>query len=223
MRLTTLLGAIGASSAKGAVRRVEVAGISVDSRTIRPGELFFAIDGSVTDGHEYLKDVRKKEAVGAVVSRLVENCPLDQFLVEDTREALALAACEFYDHPSEKFPLVGITGTNGKTTTSYLVDNILSKKGLNSGLVGTINYCFKNEVIPAGLTTPGSVELQSLLDKMVSDNVDYLVLEVSSHSLSQHRVDYIDFDLGVFTNLTQDHLDYHRTMDDYFNTKAKLF
>lgn len=224
MRLTTLLGAIGARSAKGAVRRVEVAGISVDSRTIRPGELFFAIDGSVTDGHEYLKDVRKKGVVGAVVSRLVENCPLDQFLVEDTREALALAACEFYDHPSEKFPLVGITGTNGKTTVAFLVRSMLASEGINCGLLGTIqNILGQDEVQPSTLTTAQADEIQRLLARMHENGCRAGVMEVSSHGLDQKRTLGTRFEVAAFINLTPEHLDYHPDMEHYFKAKSLLF
>ena len=224
MRLTTLLGAIGVSSAKGAVRRVKVAGISVDSRTIRPGELFFAIDGSVTDGHEYLEDVRKNGAVGAVVSRLVENCPLDQFLVEDTREALAFAACEFYDHPSEKFPLVGITGTNGKTTVAFLVRSLLVSGGINCGLLGTIqNILGEDEVRPSTLTTAQADEIQRLLARMHENGCRAGVIEISSHGLDQKRTLGTRFEVAAFTNLTPDHLDYHPDMEHYFKAKSLLF
>ena len=224
MRLTTLLGAIGARSEKGPVKRAEVLGLSVDSRTIRPGELFFAIDGSVTNGHEYLEDVRKKGAVGAVVSRLNENCPLDQFLVEDTREALALAACEFYDHPSEKFPLVGITGTNGKTTVAFLVRSMLASEGINCGLLGTIwNILSQDEVRPSTLTTAQAHEIQRLLAIMQENGCRAGVMEVSSHGLDQKRTLGTRFEVAAFTNLTPDHLDYHPDMEHYFKAKSLLF
>jgi len=215
LRLTTILGAIGARSAKGSVSRAEVSGISADSRTVKTGELFFAIGGSVADGHEYLEEVRKKGAVGA---------PLDQFLVEDTREALALAACEFYDHPSEKFPLVGITGTNGKTTVAFLVRSLLASEGINCGLLGTIwNILSQDEVQPSTLTTAQANEIQRLLAIMQENGCRAGVMEVSSHGLDQKRTLGTRFDVAAFTNLTPDHLDYHPDMEHYFKAKSLLF
>ncbi|GAH10340.1 unnamed protein product, partial [marine sediment metagenome] len=125
--------------------------------------------------------------------------------------------------PSSKIKVVGITGTNGKTTSSYLIDAILSKKGITSGLIGTISYRFQDKTAPAQNTTPGAIDLQLLLSKMASNEVGCLVLEVSSHALDQHRVDHIDFDAGLFTNLSREHLDYHQTTDRYFEAKARLF
>jgi len=224
LRLTTLLGAIGARCTKGPAGRTEVAGISVDSRIVRPGELFFAIDGEVSDGHEYLEDVRKKGAVGAVVSRLDENYSLAQFLVQDTREALALAACEFYDHPSEKFPLVGITGTNGKTTVAFLVRSMLVSEGINCGLLGTIrNILGQGEIQPSTLTTAQANEIQRLLALMQENGCRAAVMEVSSHGLDQKRTLGTRFDVAAFTNLTPDHLDYHPDMEHYFKAKSLLF
>ncbi|MFN7171000.1 MAG: UDP-N-acetylmuramoyl-L-alanyl-D-glutamate--2,6-diaminopimelate ligase, partial [Candidatus Omnitrophota bacterium] len=143
--------------------------------------------------------------------------------VKDTRHILAKLAANFYKHPSTKLKVIGVTGTNGKTTTTYLIESILKTAGFKTGLIGTINYRFGERVIPALNTTPGAVQLQELLFSMQREMIDYTVMEVSSHSLEQGRVDEIDFHAGIFTNLGMDHLDYHKTLENYFNAKAKLF
>ncbi|MEA3329003.1 MAG: UDP-N-acetylmuramoyl-L-alanyl-D-glutamate--2,6-diaminopimelate ligase [Candidatus Omnitrophota bacterium] len=223
VKLKTLLSGLDYRLENSLVE-VDIRGLSSDSRAVRKGYLFVAITGSKLDGHKFVKQAVKKGASAVILQQdLALEKEIVKILVPDTKKVLAKLASRFYEYPSSRVKVIGITGTNGKTTTSYLLNNILLKKGLSSGLVGTINYCYKDKVIPAGLTTPGSIELQSLLGKMAFDNVDYSVIEVSSHSLSQHRIDYIDFDTGIFTNLTRDHLDYHQTMDNYFEAKARFF
>ena len=143
--------------------------------------------------------------------------------VKDTRKVLAKLVTEFYGDPSSRLKVIGITGTNGKTTISYLLEALLKESGLNPAVIGTVNYRFRDKVIPAKNTTPGPIELQSMLADMLSVGVDYTVMEVSSHALDQNRTEGIDFYSAIFTNLTQDHLDYHNTLEDYFSAKSKLF
>ncbi|MCE5270411.1 UDP-N-acetylmuramoyl-L-alanyl-D-glutamate--2,6-diaminopimelate ligase [bacterium] len=226
MRLIQILGAAGAVPARPGVcaAGVEVGGMSADSRRIRPGDLFFALAGESTDGHAYLQDARQRGAVAAVVQHLVPDCPLEQYVTPDTREALALAAAEFYGHPSRRFPLIGVTGTNGKTTITFLVRQLLGHEGLSCGLLGTVqNIMGPDQIETAELTTPQSNDIQSRLARMLENGCKAAVMEVSSHGLSQKRSHGLDFQVGVFTNLTPDHLDYHPDMEHYFQAKSILF
>ncbi|MEA1997586.1 MAG: UDP-N-acetylmuramoyl-L-alanyl-D-glutamate--2,6-diaminopimelate ligase, partial [Gemmatimonadota bacterium] len=226
MRLTTLLGAMGVVSIRGSrsLRGIEVTGLAVDSREVIPGDLFFALSGSAADGHDYLDQAWKRGAVGAVVSQVDRDCPIEQFAAEDTREALGLAACEFYDYPSGKFPLIGITGTNGKTTVAFLVRTILAREGINCGLLGTIyNILGPDELEPSELTTRQANDIQRMLARMVENGCRAVVMEVSSHGLDQKRSSGCRYQVAVFTNLTPDHLDYHADMEDYFRAKSILF
>lgn len=203
---------------------IEIKGITCDSRLVKKDYLFIAVNGVRADGHKFIREAVKRGAAAVILEKkeisfngIVEVC------VHDSRAALAKIAAEFYGRPFEKLINVGITGTNGKTTISYLMDSIISESGHKSGLIGTINYKVGRRVIPATNTTPGPVELFSLMDEMVRDGADYMVMEVSSHSLDQRRTEGIGFSAAIFTNLTGDHLDYHKTLEGYFNAKARLF
>ncbi len=220
MKTEDLIKALPKRQVFGELAR-EVGGISYDSQILKPGELFVALPGTRSDGHRYLPEVFEKGAVGAVVERKVGDFP--QILVPDSREALALLACQWYRAPSQDLWMVGITGTNGKTTTSYLIKSIWEKEGKPGGLLGTIGYQIGEEVREEELTTPQSLDLQRILRQMVERSVDRVVMEVSSHALSQKRVLGTDFDLAVFTNLSRDHLDYHKDMESYFQAKLILF
>lgn len=172
-----------------------------------------------------MKQAIDKGAKTIVLERLSNgvNGGVTKILVRNCRAALSRLAARFYGDPSFRIRAIGITGTNGKTTTTYLVEQILSEEGFNCGLIGTVNYKVNDRVVQATNTTPGPLELQLLLSEMVRGRSDYAIIEVSSHSLAQHRVDDVAFDLAVFTNLTHDHLDYHKTLDGYFDAKLKLF
>ena len=205
---------------------IDIEGITSDSRHVRRGSLFVAIEGSRFDGHDFVNEAIDRGAVAVVTSATRSasgHSEVPIILVSNTRATLAQLASEFYGHPSQQIKVIGITGTNGKTTVSYLADKILTRAGFGVGLIGTINYRIAERLIPAGNTTPDSIALQSFLSEMVSKNLDYAIVEVSSHALDQYRVEDIDFDVGLFTNLTHDHLDYHLTLDRYFQAKAKLF
>lgn len=202
---------------------VEVSDIRYDSRSVGKGSVFVAIKGEKADGNLYVQESIGKGAVVVVTETDAVFKGATAIRVPNAREALAQISALFYGEPAKKLKLVGITGTNGKTTTSFLVESILREAGLNPGIVGTINYRYAGKVFPAPNTTPESLDLQKLLRDMVDSGVKAAVMEVSSHALDQDRVAACIFDVGVFTNLTQDHLDYHVTMEDYFEAKSRLF
>src|SRR3990172_4870316 len=224
MKLKELLKALKSYKIQGS-EDTEIFGIQYDSRKVGKGSLFIAIKGEKADGNLFVEQAVEKGAVAVVTdsSELVFRISATAIYVQNAREALARISAVFYDQPAAKLKLVGITGTNGKTTTSYLVESVLSEGGLNPGVVGTINYRYAGKVFPAPNTTPESLDLQRLLNDMVESGVKAAVMEVSSHALSQERVGGCVFDVAVFTNLTQDHLDYHITMERYFEAKARLF
>jgi UDP-N-acetylmuramoyl-L-alanyl-D-glutamate--2,6-diaminopimelate ligase len=224
LRLATMLGAIGARSTRGPVKPVEISGLTIDSRQVKPGEVFFALAGAQSDGHDYVRMAEEKGALAAVVQQEMPGVTIEQFVVPDTREALALAACEFYNHPSLKFPLIGITGTNGKTTIAFLIRQILAHEGIICGLLGTIcNILGPGQQEPSELTTMQAHEIQRKLALMLDYSCRAAVMEVSSHGLDQKRNCGCQFDVAVFTNLTPDHLDYHPDMEHYFKSKSLLF
>lgn len=229
MRITQLIKTLDSLNGCLGIEEFEVQGISCNSKLVTENSVFVAIKGNREDGNKFIKEAIERGAKviitqgssGAGVSRK----PGGAFFirVKDTRRALARLASEFYGNPSSRIKVTGITGTNGKTTTSYLIEALLKKSGSSPGVIGTINYRFKDIVTPAKNTTPGPLELEAMLSQMLKEGVDYAVMEVSSHALDQDRTDGINFHSAIFTNLTQDHLDYHKTQDRYFLAKAKLF
>jgi len=206
------------------IKNLEIRGITEDSRRVQPGCLFAAVAGSNLDGHRFIGDALRRGAV-AILSEgeAVSNTDVTWIQVNDSRLAFSKVAANFYAHPSSKMTVVGITGTNGKTTVSYLVKNILEASGRPCGIIGTVEYCYQGQTVAAVRTTPDAQTLQELLRKMRDGGTEAVAMEVSSHSLDQRRVDGVDFDVGIFTNLTQDHLDYHRTMEQYLEAKQRLF
>jgi UDP-N-acetylmuramoyl-L-alanyl-D-glutamate--2,6-diaminopimelate ligase len=203
---------------------VEITGVRSDSRKIKKGGLFVAVRGETSDGHQFIGEAVGQGAAVVVCEKILGTFPaVTQIQVKDSREALARISAAYHDRPSEKLKVIGVTGTNGKTTTSYLVASILEAAGLSCGILGTISYKIGGRELPASNTTPGADEIQELLATMVHAGLKAVVMEVSSHALAQRRVENIAWDTGVFTNLTQDHLDYHGTMDSYFESKKLLF
>ena len=203
---------------------IDISDIKNDSRKVQRGDLFFCISGYETDGHKYAKSAVEKGASCIVVTQLQEDIPgVTQALVYDDRQAMAEIAANFYDHPADKMKMVGITGTNGKTTTTYMIKSIAEKAGYKVGLIGTIKNMIGDEEIHTERTTPESLELQKLLKEMYDKGCDMVVMEVSSHSLCLARTHTINFDVGMFSNLTQDHLDFHKTWENYVAAKQKLF
>lgn len=204
----------------------EISGIAYDSRKVQPDCLFFALVGVAFDGHDFIEQAIAAGAVAVVCEHIdhAEKYPEITFLkVKDSRLALAHASHNFYLNPSRNIDMVAITGTNGKTTTTFLIRNILQRLGKITGIIGTTGIFIDDEMLPATHTTPESLELAELLGKMCSHNVQNVAMEVSSHALCQHRAAEINFSAALFTNLTQDHLDYHKTMRDYAAAKKILF
>lgn len=201
---------------------IHINGIEVDSRQVRPGNLFICLPGFTVDGHDYASKAVENGAVALICQR---KLPIDipQIIVKDSRFVMSLIADVFYQQPSHKLKVIGVTGTNGKTTTTHLIEKILANKGHLSGLIGTIKMKIGNETFDVKNTTPDALELQKSFAKMLEVGSDYAIMEVSSHALDIGRVRGINYHIAVFTNLTQDHLDYHQTMDKYREAKGLLF
>ncbi|MDD3297547.1 MAG: UDP-N-acetylmuramoyl-L-alanyl-D-glutamate--2,6-diaminopimelate ligase [Firmicutes bacterium] len=206
-------------------QEVTVTGVSYDSREVKPGHLFVCVEGFNWDGHDFAKQAVENGARVLIVQREVpvDSKKVTVIMVKDSRKAMAAVGHVFYDFPSQKLKVIGVTGTNGKTTTTYLIKSILENAGHSVGLMGTIAIRIGDKEIPALRTTPESLDLHRLFAEMVEGGTQYAVMEVSSHSLDLDRVGYVDFDYGIFTNLTRDHLDFHGNMKNYLEAKLKLF
>ena len=202
---------------------IPIQGITYDSRMVSKDFLFAAIKGQHLDGSRFIPDAIKHDVSAILVEEPSAATSVAQIIVPDVREAMAILAAAFYGEPSKKLTLLGVTGTNGKTTITYLVESILKAAGFNVGVVGTINFRYANKIVNAPHTTPEAPDLQNIFKQMVDNGVTHCIMEVSSHSLAQKRVDGSRFVGGIFTNLTQDHLDYHKTMEGYFESKTRLF
>ncbi|MCX7825701.1 MAG: Mur ligase family protein, partial [Verrucomicrobiae bacterium] len=216
MQLRKLLEPLADAQIVGTLDR-DVHGLYYDSRRVTPDSVFVALAGQKTDGHRFVEQAVQRGAGVVVVEPPLPAAGRATIVrVPDTRAALARLAAQYYGHPFRKMKVIGITGTNGKTTTAFMVKRILEEAGMKTGLIGTVHYQIGERIIPAARTTPEAVELHEMMAQMLRHNTDAVVMEVSSHALDQKRVLGIDFDVAVFTNLTQDHLDYHKTMDAYF-------
>lgn len=203
----------------------DILDIQYNSKNVEKDSLFIAIEGYSTDGHKYIKSAIEKGAKTIVCSKDIEEIEGDYTLlkVQDGRKALAILASNYFDNPKDKLKIIGITGTNGKTTTTFMIKSILEEAGYKVGLLGTISNYIGDKRIPTERTTPESLEMHKLFKDMVEEGVEYCVMEVSSHSLYLNRVYGIKFEEGIFTNLTQDHLDFHETFDNYYKAKFILF
>lgn len=201
----------------------EIKGIAYHSKRVEEGFLFVAIRGLEFDGHQFIEEAVERGAKAVLLEEGREAPDRTTIFVPNSRQALAKVASNFYRDPSSKVKLVGITGTNGKTTTAYLLESIFKKTGYSVGVIGTINYRYGQKVISASNTTPESLDLQRILREMVSGGVSHVIMEVSSHGLDLDRVWGCQFDHAIFTNFTSDHLDYHKTLEHYFESKRKLF
>jgi len=230
MKLSDLLNKVKTLQVTGNAELKEITNIIIDSRTSSNNSLFFAIEGFKTDGHNFINDVINKSVAAVVLQnpkvipdQIFSHSGCVKIVVQDSRKSLAEFSNIFYGEPSKKLNLIGITGTKGKTTTAFFVKNIFEHAGFKTGLIGTIaNYIGKNEVKTL-LTTPQSHEINSLLAQMVNENCTQCVMEVSSHALRLNRIDYLNFGTGIFTNITSDHMDYHKTFDHYLESKKILF
>jgi len=223
MRLDEFVKLVEVEESEGSLDQ-EVSGLSYDSRRIGAGQVFFAVAGEKSDGHDFIADTVRRGASAFVYSRKGDwPRSVASVRVQDVRRAMGLWAAHYYRRPSENLKLIGVTGTNGKTTLTYLLESMLKAAALEPGVIGTINYRYRNLAVPSHHTTPESVDLQRMLAEMTAVGVRSVAMEVSSHALAQERVRGMEFDLGVFTNLSRDHLDYHRDMDEYFSAKSRLF
>jgi UDP-N-acetylmuramoyl-L-alanyl-D-glutamate--2,6-diaminopimelate ligase len=209
----------------GQLAEVEVNSIKFDSRQVTRGDLFVAFTGGNIDGHEFIGDAIEKGAIGVVGTREITGLAVPYIRVADAREALAYLAAAYYDHPARKMTVIGVTGTDGKTTTSNLIYEILKAAGLKAGLISTVNAVIGDEVIDTGfhVTTPESTDVQRYLAQMVEAGITHVVLETTSHGLAQHRVTACEYDIAVVTNITHEHLDYHGSYEEYRAAKGRLF
>ena len=203
----------------------DITGLEYDSRKVEAGNCFFAVVGSASDGHNYIASAIEHGAKAIVCQRLPEelNAEVAYILVEDSNIAMAAMAAAFYDHPSHELKLVGVTGTNGKTTTATLLYDMFTAMGYKSGLISTVVYRIAERRIDSTHTTPDSIRLNAMMREMVECGCEYCFMEVSSHAAAQHRIDYLHFTGALFTNLTHDHLDYHGTYKEYIRAKKSFF
>ena len=231
MNLKELLIGLKGLKARGNID-IDITGVAFNSKEVQSGNLFIAIKGFENDGHEFIKEAINS---GAVAVMIEEGCDIAKLnvpneitiiMAKDTREALAVISCNYYDNPSKKLKLIGVTGTKGKTTTTYMIKDILEKAGKKVGLIGTIETEINGKKIKSNdRTTPESLELQKILNEMVKSGTEIAVMEVSSQSLKLQRVTGCAFDIAVFTNFSEDHIspNEHTNMEDYLNSKLKLF
>ena len=226
MHLKDLTENIEAIEITGATDK-DIKGIAYDSRKVRSGFLFVALRGSNADGHNFINAAIEKGAVAVICEEMREEYSkhndITFILVSNTRLELAFVSDAFYNHPTEAMKIIGVTGTNGKTTTTYLIKSILEYQRIPCGLIGTTGIMSGPLLIPATHTTPESLELSYIFEQMVNMGIEAVLMEVSSHALDQNRVAAIDFDIALFTNLTPDHLDYHKNMQDYATAKKIFF
>ncbi|WP_353892208.1 UDP-N-acetylmuramoyl-L-alanyl-D-glutamate--2,6-diaminopimelate ligase [Proteinivorax hydrogeniformans] len=203
---------------------VEVLGITNDTRKVQAGWAFVAIKGYSTDGHKFIPQALENGASVVIVDRDFKGeLPVTTVTVKDSRKALAKLSMEFYGHPTEKLRVIGVTGTNGKTTVTNLINEMLESRGHKTGLFGTNNYKVIDKIIDAPTTTPESFQIQKMCSEILDGGGEYATMEVSSHAVVTKRIYGTDYDIGVFTNLTQDHLDFHKTMDEYKHAKGRFF
>lgn len=223
MQLAEIVRELGAAKVEGPLLR-QVAGLTYDSRRVTPGMVFVAVPGLNVDGHDFIATAVERGAAAVICERngFIPH-RATKIRVPDSREALARAAATFYEHPSTELKVIGITGTNGKTTVAFMLRQILEQAGARTGLVSTIHYEIGERVIPANRTTPEALEIQQMLAAMLRARCHACVMEVSSHALDQKRVVGVEFDAAVFTNLTEDHLDYHQNLEAYYSAKKGLF
>ncbi|WP_461789909.1 UDP-N-acetylmuramoyl-L-alanyl-D-glutamate--2,6-diaminopimelate ligase [Pedobacter sp.] len=224
MNLQDLLYGVSIKSVVG-VSQLEIGALTFDSRTVNAGTLFFAIKGTAVDGHEFIGKTIDAGASAIICETLpsILNDKVTYVVVEDSSEALGVVACNFYGNPSTELKLVGVTGTNGKTTIATLLYQLFSKLNYGTGLISTVQNQIKDKIVPATHTTPNPIALNQLLREMVSEGCEYCFMEVSSHAVSQHRIAGLTFAGAVFSNITHDHLDFHKTFDNYIKAKKGFF
>lgn len=223
MKLSKLIEGLDITRVSGDMS-CDINSVAYHSKKVEEGCLFVAIKGLQSDGHHFIEEAVKRGAKAIICENQGDKWEgVPSVFVSDTRSALAKVACRFYNYPSKRLKLLGVTGTNGKTTTLYLIESILQEAGIRAGIIGTINYRYGGNRFPSLRTTPESLDLQRIFREMLNERVTHVGLEVSSHGLDLSRLNENKFAVAVFTNLTQDHLDYHKNMENYFQCKSKLF
>ncbi len=222
MKLGQILTGAGAGKLDGRVADLEIAQVTCDSRQVRPGALFFALGGAKADGSQFALQAAQRGAAAVVSEKPIDGLPVPLVQSASGRRCMAVAAANFFGRPARSLTMLGVTGTKGKTTTSYLTEAMLAAAGEKTGVIGTVSYRYAGKDIPAPNTTPESTQLHELLAQMKAAGTTAVAMEVSSHALAQERVHGLSFTSAAFTNLTRDHLDYHRDMEDYFAAKRRL-
>src|SRR5690625_3390174 len=223
MELKKLLSILPTYEIKNETQSIEISAIQIDHREVTKGDLFVCIEGFTVDGHDFAEKAVEAGAVAILAQRNLKNIPVPTIIVEDTTRALAMLSTKFYNFPSNHLSLIGITGTNGKTTITYILEKIFEVHQQKTGLMGTIQMKIGDESYPVVNTTPNALVVQQNLHKMVENKVDIAFMEVSSHALELGRVFGCNFDVAVYTNLSQDHLDFHDSIEDYLQAKSLLF
>lgn len=221
MKLDQLLEAIEIEN-KPSLMDMDITGLSYHSQKVKPGHLFVCVRGYKTDGHKYLADAVKRGATVAVVEEIQHDINIPQIVVKNSRKALAELGAAYYDFPSTKMNMIGITATNGKTSTSYMTNAILENDGHRTGLIGTVIIKNGDKSIPSELTTPESLDLQRYLNEMLENDVSHVTMEVSSAALELYRVNNVEYDIVTFNNLSHEHMETHGTFENYFNVKSSL-
>ncbi|MBS4538806.1 UDP-N-acetylmuramyl-tripeptide synthetase [Clostridium sp. D2Q-11] len=221
IKLNRLLNSIDIIESWNSIN-LDISGIAYHSKKVKPGNVFVCIKGYKTDGHRYIMSAVANGATAIIVEEYQEGWDIPQYRVENSRKALAAISSEFYNNPSKDMKIIGITATNGKTTTSFMTDAILSAQGYNTGLIGTVASKFADSIIPSTLTTPESLDLQNYFYQMKKHNISHVTMEVSSSALELNRVDKVDFDIVTFNNISREHIDLHGSFEEYFNAKASL-
>lgn len=222
MKLENLVKSLRFFTVTKPIKNIEVTGLEMDSRKVRPGDLFICIEGFTVDGHQFAQQAEEKGAA-AIVSEKALDVSIPVIIIRDTSKGLAILSNKFYGYPTQKLNLIGVTGTNGKTSVTYLIESILQEEERKTGLIGTIQMKIGKEQFDVNNTTPDALFLQKSFYEMVNRRIDTVVMEVSSHALDLGRVYGCDFDIAIFTNLSQDHLDFHENMDEYLHAKSMLF
>ncbi|HLR62210.1 MAG TPA: UDP-N-acetylmuramoyl-L-alanyl-D-glutamate--2,6-diaminopimelate ligase [Lentibacillus sp.] len=222
MRLSELLSVLPFYNASAELNDIEISGVETDSRNIEKGNLFICIEGFTVDGHDFIGQAADNGAYAVLTEKEV-SASVPVIRVDDTSKAMAMLASKFYDYPTRQFPLIGVTGTNGKTTVTYLLESIFQQYKRKTGIIGTIQMKIGQEAYAIHNTTPDALYLQKTFHQMNEQDVDAGIMEVSSHALDMGRTHGCDYDIAIFTNLSQDHLDYHPDMSDYLHAKSLLF
>lgn len=222
MKIQELLNELEIIEVRNPIGYEDITGIANHSMNVEPGNIYVAIKGYITDGHKYISDAESNGAVAAIVEEFFEDSEIAQYKVKNTREALSIISDKFYNHPSKDLRVIGVTATNGKTTTTYMLNQIMELAGYKTGMIGSVMNKIGEEFIPSVLTTPESSDLQKLLYKMKKENVEKVAMEVSSSALELSRVKNVDFDIVSFNNFSREHIDQHGTFEKYWQAKSSL-